>query len=318
MNLSELLSRSDIETPQVKPSGNTLPPIPTPDPNDPNLTPAQRARAKTAQILKTNRPEGLTDEGSRLATIAQGSAPVPGPVDLPYQKGQESLRQLNAKGVLSAPIAKAMGLEPPAPPPAQPSAQSQPQPPQIPVQSQQESPVTSQAPQPTMADNYAVAQLLSGTTPAAAPSKPSSKSIIPTLLGLLQGGLGMASGYYQGRAGNYNPTVVDKLREQEQQRTLQHNELTNKLQMQSIQYQHDQDMARVNANMQLMLARATTPLEISKIKAAGQNALNQIEAEYQNRIKLMDKYLKGQSVGGALNAGALTPEQFAQLSGAAK
>jgi hypothetical protein len=99
-------------------------------------------------------------------------------------------------------------------------------------------------------------------------------SVLPLLATLLQGGLNTASGYYQGKAGNYNPTASQLQAERTQQLAVQHNQLSNQLKMQQAQYDQEKAMADLNTSYQ----------RDRIIAGDNQAKLQQIDKEYADKF----------------------------------
>ena len=134
---------------------------------------------------------------------------------------------------------------------------------------------------------------------------PDEKSVLPLLLKLLAGGTEAASGYFQGKAGNYNPTYTQQRLEREQAQKIQQNQFQQELAVAKVNYQYQAAMAQLNNEFSIKLAGAQGDIQ-------RQNVIN----EYQQRMQLMkasyNEALNTQVKGfNILRTGSKSPEQAA-------
>jgi len=146
-----------------------------------------------------------------------------------------------------------------------------------------------------------------------AEDSPNSKSVLPILLQLLSGGLEAASGYYQGKAGNYNPTMTQQRLAREQEQLLQKNQIASQQKMQQAQfvqelaikkadYGYQSDLMGIQNKYSLALNSAQTANEKQLIQAR-MNA--EIEAANQKRLQAYQAIGKfGPGLLGSMGVGA--------------
>lgn len=144
--------------------------------------------------------------------------------------------------------------------------------------------------------------------PEMAQNRPSAGSknanILPMLLKLLGYGAEAASGYYQGKAGNYNPTYTQQRLEREQAQKLQES-----------QFQQQMAMAKVNYQYQSQLANLNNEFAIKLNAAQGEQQRKTIEAEYIQKRKNMENAYDLQKKGvQQIFQGSANPTQAATMS----
>lgn len=107
------------------------------------------------------------------------------------------------------------------------------------------------------------------SAPATAPGGLDVQTIISGLLSLVEGGLRTASGYHQGLSGDQGPTAWDKTLERQQALKLQQNQLAQQVAIQSAQFKFDNDMKKLDRQLQLDLQSAGNNFAKQQIAAQG-------------------------------------------------